>query len=133
MKKRGMASGKIVDKSEPKKDFLWRGLRISFFGMLGGIVLFFIDWFIDLNALGYSEPNNYHYDKYGISYIFQFVLILLFAVIFLFAVSSTIFSIKNLIKKRSKIFSLAVLISSIVVIIFAIYIIVWFIGSRAGV
>ncbi len=91
-------------KVEPKKDFLWWGLRISFFGMTGLIIVFFVITFL---LTPYSTISNY----------------ILLGILFLtplFALSSFIFSIINLIKEKSKQFSIGALIWSLIVILISI-------------
>ncbi len=76
-----------------KRDFLWWGLRISFFGMLGLIVL---SWIL----FSYTTSD--------------YSLLLIFFIVPLFALSSIVFSIIDLVKKIDKLFSIITLIISII-------------------
>ena len=93
MKKGRGVSNKTIKTDKNKKDFLWWGLRISFFGMLGLIILFWVMW-------------SYTTSDYS--------LLLLFFIIPLFNLSSIVFSVINLVKRKSKIFSIITLIVSVI-------------------
>src|SRR4030042_4259908 len=86
-----------VKKKVSKKDFLWWGLRVSLFGLVGFVVLFWVLW-------------SYTTSDYSI--------LLFYFIIPLFALSSIVFSIINLVKKKNKLFSIVALIISIIVFLF---------------
>ena len=98
MKKGERVSNKTnkADKNKPKRDSLWWALRVSFLGMVG---LFFSPFILRL----WSTP-----------YLIPFFSVYFFGC--WFALCSLIFSIVNLVKKRSNLLSFVALMSSIIVL-----------------
>jgi len=98
---------KRFEEAGNKKDFLQRGLKISFYTMLGFFILSAFFTFF------YTSP------------VFSFFTILVYTVLAIFILSllfSTTLSIINLIKKRSKLLPIISLIVFAIFVLLALYI-----------
>lgn len=98
---------KSVKSIEEKKDFLWWGLRVSF-----GLVIISLIFF--LHPLLFSI-------QFSAGLIIFYLLIISFYLFLISLISSFIFSILSLIKKRDKILSIVVLVITSLIIFFILY------------